>query len=42
MFALKLMQPKTAKEEKSFLNEFKIFSTFESQQILKCEEVIVY
>ena len=42
MFALKMMQPKSMKEKDSFLNEFRIFSSFESDQILKVEDVFVW
>ena len=42
MFALKMMQPKNNEEKDAFLNEFRIFSAFESDQILKCEEVYIW
>ena len=42
MFALKMMTPRTILEKNTFLNEFRIFSAFQSDQILRCEEVYVW
>ena len=37
-----MMQPTSNKEKDSFLNEFKLLSLFQSDQILKCVDVYVW
>ena len=38
-FALKYMTPKNKDEREAYLNEFRFFSAFEGEQILRCIEV---
>ena len=37
-----MMQPTSKREKDSFLNEFKLFNMFQSDQILKCVDVYVW